>query len=221
MPTIVTHDGHHTPHFGKQKLLDVSGNSSFAGMVFESLSEKTPTKKELVLFELLLNLSIDHGENAPSTKATIAASSVGKNMGEAVAEGVRMVNTIHGGAQEPLMRLLYQMHEGKDPESIVSEYLKAKKRIPGFGHRLYNKDPRAGAVIQKIEQLRLSEEYISLAKKLETELYRVAKKKYPINIDGAIAIALCTMGWRPEWSQAVFIVGRSAGLSAHYIKKRG
>jgi hypothetical protein len=54
--------------WGDEDHLEVAQERSFAELVFELLTEKKPTADELKLFELILNLSIDHGSETPSKK---------------------------------------------------------------------------------------------------------------------------------------------------------
>lgn len=219
MALTVTHDNEHNPLWGDERLLSVVGSRSFTEMLFQLLSGQIPTTKELELFELLLKLSIDHGPDTPSAKMTIASAKKGAPMGRAVGNGVVAINETHGGATEPAMRLYYEIADGKKSvESVVEKILGEKKRLPGFGHRLYNKDPRAECILEAILRLGSSKKYLTVIHKLEAALAkRLPGKRLPLNVDGAIAVALCTLGWKPEESTALFISARSAGLSAHYL----
>lgn len=205
--------------FGNEDHLGVSQNKSFAQMIFELLSEKEPTKEELKIFELILNLSIDHGSDTPSAVKTIEEAKSGEMISEAVAEGIEQINDVHGGAQEQLMGLLYQIQSSNfKVQSLVEDYLKGGKRMPGYGHRLYeDQDPRAELVIGKLQEVGLGEEFIKIARELEKELETQKGKKLPFNIDGAIAVALCSFGWEPRLGKAVFIIARTPGLCGHYL----
>ncbi len=209
-------------YWGEEDHLEVSQNRSFARMVFELLSEKTPTDSELKLFELILNLSIDHGPDTPSAVATIAAAKEGKSISESVAQGLMQINASHGAAIEPCMENYYKVHNGQvTVDSLVKEYLDQDKRLPGFGHRIYKEDdPRTQLIFQKIKEEGMSEEYIKIARDIEKELETQKGKKLPINIDGSIAVLLCTLGWDPKLSNSVFIIARTPGLCAQYINSR-
>lgn len=205
--------------FGNEDHLGVSQNKSFAQMIFELLSEKEPTKEELKIFELILNLSVDHGSDTPSAVKTIEEAKSGEMISEAVAEGIEQINDVHGGAQEQLMGLLYQIQSSNfKVQRLVEDYLKGEKRMPGYGHRLYeDQDPRAELVIGKLQEVGLGEEFIKIARELEKELETQKGKKLPLNIDGAIAVALCSFGWEPRLGKAVFIIARTPGLCGHYL----
>lgn len=221
MATIITHKNN-IPHFGKHPLVKAVMNTTFSALVFQVLSEKKPTALELELFDLLLKLSLDHGTDAPSAKSTTEAARQGASISEAVGEGIQTICESHGGAQEPLMRIFYDIASGKtNAKNTVEKLLSDKKRVPGFGHRIYKKDPRTELILETMEKLKFPKKYIILSNEIERELkHAFPQKTLPLNVDGAIAIALCTLKWKPEWSQAIFITARSAGLCGQYINHR-
>lgn len=206
-------------YFGDEDHLVVSQKSSFAQLIFEMLSEKVPTPQELRLFELILNLSIDHGAETPSASATIAASKEGKTISESVAAGIIQINEHHGGAIEPAMNLDYSVQKGEiAAKELVAKYLSEEKRLPGMGHRIYkNEDPRTKLIFEILEKEGMGTEFIKVAKDIESEMESQKGKKLPINIDGAIAVVLCTFGWDPKLSNSVFIIARTPGLCAQFL----
>ncbi len=216
--TTVTHKNDE-PWFGDTPLISAAQDKTFIAMIFEMFSGKMPTKYEGELFELLLKLSIDHGTNTPSAKTTIMRAGEKRAMGDAVGAGIAEINNAHGGATGPAMSMFYETKEsGNCGRNVVANFEIHKERVPGFGHRIYKKDPRAELILETIVRLGFPDTYIDLARELEKELAEsLPHKILPLNIDGAIAVALCTLRWRPEWSTAVFISSRSAGLCAHYL----
>ncbi|EKD90836.1 MAG: Citryl-CoA lyase [uncultured bacterium] len=206
-------------YFGDKDHLLVSQKSSFAQLIFEMLSEKTPSENELKIFELILNLSIDHGAETPSAVATIQASLDGKNISESVAAGILQINSSHGGAIEPCMEILYSINNEQLPiNNLVDEYLKDDKRMPGLGHRIYkDEDPRTKLIFEKMSEFNMDNKFINIARDLEKEMEAQKGKKLPLNIDAAIAVVLCTLGWDPKLSNAVFIIARTPGLCAQYL----
>jgi len=219
MALTVTHNNEHEPLFSNESLLTAVTSCSYGALLYELLSEQKPNAKELELFELLLKFSIDHGPDTPSAKVTIAAARDGISMGKAVGDGMQMINETHGGAGEPAMRLFYDIARGKmSAEEAVIQFIAQKKRLPGFGHRLYKKDPRAEFIVETINRLGFPKTYFTVAREMgEALATQLPGKTLPLNIDGAIAAALCTLGWKPAASTALFIIARSAGLCAHYL----
>lgn len=230
--------------FGGRDHLEVAQNSTFTQMVFELLTQRAPSENETKMLDLILNLSIDHGPNAPSAVATINAAKEGKTVSEALAAGILQINERHGGAGEPLMEILYKLkdsgptssarmtpyhpenpslrHPGKSMQpgsvDLVAQYLKEGKRLPGLGHRVYkDKDPRAELIMDKAIELGVGVEFVKITKELKEELFKQSGKSLPINIDGALAAVLCGFGLKPEVGIAVFIIARTPGLIGQYL----
>lgn len=216
--------------WGDDDHLQVAQTRSFSSLIFELLSEKVPTDEEFKVFELILNLSIDHGPDTPSAVKVIEEAKNGESISEAVSEGIEQINDVHGGAQEKLMEILYGIRDKQSLRSkdlkryeisgLVEEYLKEGKRMPGYGHRIYKDvDPRAQLILKVLsEECKFqSQEFVNIAMEIEKELEIQKGSKLPLNIDGAIAVALCTFGWPSKLGKAVFIVARTPGLCGQYL----
>ncbi|MDO8429071.1 MAG: citrate/2-methylcitrate synthase [Candidatus Daviesbacteria bacterium] len=205
--------------WGSEDLLEVAQNRSFAGVIFELLSEKVPTEEQLKVFELILNLSIDHGAETPSATKVIESAKNGGTISEAVASGILEINDTHGGAIEPAMEVLYKIKSSKlKVQSLVEEYLKEDKRLPGFGHRIYKEvDPRAELILKKLVESGFSDEFAKIGREIEVALESQKGQKLVLNIDGAIAVVLCTFGWEARLGKAVFLIARTPGLCAHFL----
>ncbi len=221
MAKTITHQDNNA-YWGDEDHLQVAQNRSFASMVYELISEQTPTPEQAKIFELILNLSIDHGTDAPSAIATIEAAKEGKDMGEAVGLGMAQINDRHGGAMEKGMEfMLHVQNQRSILKEIVQEYLDNKKLIGGFGHRLYkDQDPRAELIISKLQEAGLGAEYIAIAREIEKALEEIKGAKLVLNIDGAIAVALLSFGWEPKLGKAVFISSRASGLCGQYLNHK-
>ena len=206
-------------HFGDKDHLEVSQTKSFAELIFEMLSETEPTSDEAKLFELILNLSIDHGIDTPSAKEVIRVKGEGKSLQESVAAGILEIGDVHGGAAEPLMEILNKIQSADlKIQKVVSDYLSEDKKIPGFGHRIYkDEDPRSTIIFEELKKRGIGGDYLMIIVELQNEIENQTGKRLPINIDGAIAVALCGLGWKPVLGKAVFIIARTPGLVAHSL----
>ena len=217
MAKTVTHKND-LPYFGKDALLTIAPKRLFSEMIFELLSGKRPSISQEKLFETILNISIDHGGETPSAIETIKSAKDGKTISESVASGILQINDLHGGAIEPAMELLYRANREKlTAKSIVQEYIKQEKRIPGFGHRIYEVDPRSQLLFKMAKKEKISQTYINIALSIEKELKAAKGKALPVNIDGAIAAILCAFGWDTKLGKAVFIIARTPGLCAQFL----
>lgn len=206
-------------YFGEADHLEIAQTRSFSSLIFEILSEKVPTDAELKVFELILNLSIDHGVDTPSAKAVIEEAQAGETISESVSEGIEEINEVHGGAAEPLMGILYRIQNSEfRVQNLVEEYIREGKRLSGFGHRIYKtQDPRAQLILKTLTDNGFSDEFIKIAEDLRQEFNNQTRKLLPLNIDGAIAVVFCTLGLEPKLGKAVFIIARTPGLCAHYL----
>ncbi len=131
-----------------------------------------------------------------------------------------MISDSHGGAIEPCMEFLYRMKDQGQGQSIkqeVAKYLSEGKKMAGFGHRIYQVDPRAQLILAKLKEANLGQEFIEIALEIETQLKQQKGKILPINIDGAIACVLCSWGWEAKLGKAVFIIARTPGLCGQYL----
>lgn len=206
------------PYFGEEELLKIAPKRSFAGMIFELLGGKEADSRELKLFETILNISIDHGEDTPSAVETIKSAKEGKTISQSVSNGILQIDDIHGGAIEPAMKNFYEIRNNElGIKNYVREQLEQGKRLPGFGHRIYETDPRSQLLFELAKKEGLSETYINIAKEVEKELESAKSKKLPVNVDGAIAAVLCAFGWDPKLGKAVFLIARTPGLCGQYL----
>lgn len=217
MTKLVTHKDI-IPFWGEEELVKISEQKNFSDMIFELLSGRKPTASESRIFNLILNLSIDHGPDAPSSKAVIESAKKGELIGKAVAKGIEEINDTHGGAGEKAMEMFYQIKNlGKSANDFVKNALENGEKIYGYGHRIYKKDPRAETILQFLRRKNLTEDYIVIAREVELALFAGKGVILPINIDGAMAAAFCSFGWTPKLAKAVFIISRTAGLCAHFL----
>jgi len=130
---------------------------------------------------------------------------------------------LHGGANEAVLRMLENIASiDKIPEYI--ELVKAKKKkLIGFGHRIYkNYDPRA-RIIRKIAyevfEILGKEPLIEVAKELEakalSDSYFIERKLYP-NVDFYSGLIYKAMGFPTDMFPVLFAIPRTAGWLAHW-----
>ncbi|WP_247002577.1 citrate synthase [Halosolutus gelatinilyticus] len=106
-------------------------------------------------FDQALILHADHGLNA-STFTSMVIGSTMADIYSAVTGGVcALSGPLHGGANQDVMEVLMEIDESDlDPRDWVEQATEEGRRIPGFGHRVYNvKDPRAKILQERSEEL--------------------------------------------------------------------
>src|SRR6266540_5225892 len=108
----------------------------------------------------------EHGLNASTFTARVTAST-GADCGAALSSAVGALSgPLHGGAPAYVKPMLDEVEAMGDPEQWVRDALDAKKRIMGFGHRVYRaEDPRSR--ILKRTARELGSPQIEIAERLE------------------------------------------------------
>jgi citrate synthase len=101
---------------------------------------------------------------------------------------------------------------------VVAQARQAKRRLPGFGHRVHSTDPRTAILFGLAEQGGIAGDGVAFVNALEQAIAS-AVKPLPINIDGALAAVLHDMGFAPEFGRFVFLIGRVAGLTAEVAEE--
>jgi citryl-CoA lyase len=193
---------------------------SFSDAVFLILKGELPTKEESEMMRAILVSSIDHGVTPPSALSTRTVLSGGNPLNCAVAGGILTIGDVHGGAIERCAKILQDWAKRPDEASaiakeMVSDFIYKRKRIPGFGHRLHETDPRTVKLFQIAKDLNFSGKHIKLAQAIEVELANSLSKKLPINVDGAIAAVISDMGFDWRLGKGFFLISRVPGLVAH------
>jgi citryl-CoA lyase len=193
---------------------------SFSDAVFLILKGELPNKGESEMMRAILVSSIDHGVTPPSALSTRTVLSGGNPLNSAVAGGVLTIGDVHGGAIERCAKILQGWAKKSDDLSsvakeLVSDFIYKRRRIPGFGHRLHETDPRTVKLFQIAKELNFSGRHMELAQAIETELASSLGKKLPINVDGAIATVISDMGFDWRLGKGFFLISRVPGLVAH------
>ncbi len=201
-------------------IVEMMGKLSFSDAIFLILRGELPKREESEMMRAILVSSIDHGVTPPSVLSTRNVLSGGNTLNAAVAGGVMTIGDVHGGAIEKCARILQDW--GKRPDDtfaiakeMVSEFIYKRRRIPGFGHRLHETDPRTVKLFQIARDLNFLRRHMELAQAVEKELSNSLGKKLPINVDGAIAAVMSDMGFDWRVGKGFFIISRVAGLVAH------
>lgn len=211
---ITTHDEKDEPIIRGYSLIDLIQKLNFTQAIFLTLKGELPNEKEEKLLNALLVAAIDHGVEAPSTTIARITASSGVPSSTAIANGIAAIGESHGGAAEACAKLLQENVERSAGE-IVSEYKEKKKRIPGFGHKIYEVDPRTQALLKIAHSLGFHGKFVTLALEIQKELESSSGKKLPLNIDGVTAALMSELGFDYRLGKSLFIISRVVGIAAH------
>lgn len=203
-------------------LVEMGGRFSFGDTVYLLMMGELPPGREGDLLEAMLVMTAVHGINSPSTHTTRAVASCGAPLQTAVAAGISAIGEHHGGAGEACARLLQEairahpdMSVDELAQLIVFEAREDKRRLPGFGHRIHNPDPRTERLFALSEEWGISGRHTALALAIASALQEATGRSLPLNVDGALAALISDMNMDWRMGKTIFILGRTAGLAAH------
>ena len=221
--SITTHVKGH-PYVYGYDLIELAGEVSFAKAIYLILKGQMPDKNSESMFNAMLVIALDHGVEPPSVVAARNVYSGGSPVQAAVASGILAFGEYHGGAIEAAMENFakyYPIKTGainRHVQKMVDDFAKTGKRIAGFGHRLYDVDPRTQKLIDLAKKLGFFGKYVKFAKGVE-EVLSGGAKKLPLNIDGIFAALLLEMGFNSKVGKGVFIIARTHGIVAHVVEE--
>lgn len=203
-------------------------NTSFSETIFLLFTGELPEPKVAKLLEAIFVSSIDHGVTPPSVQAARVATSTGAPLNAAAAAGILSINDFHGGAIDNCMGVLAEVVKAVNLETraldqvadlLVDDYLKSKKRMPGFGHRIHTNDPRTDKLFSLAEDAGVSGQGVKMIHSI-AKAFECRGKNLPINVDGAIAAVLIDLKIPRELANAFFMIARLPGLCIHAYEEK-
>ncbi|MFC7156098.1 citrate synthase [Halomarina halobia] len=172
-------------------------------------------------FDMALVLHADHGLNASTFAAMVTASTL-SDLHSAVTSAIGTLSgSLHGGANQDVMEMLKEVDEsGKDPKQWIDDALANGRRVPGFGHRVYNvKDPRARILSEKSKALGEAGEVKWYDYSVAIEEYLREEKGLAPNVDFYSASTYYQMGIPIDIYTPIFAVSRVGGWIAHVLEQ--
>jgi citrate synthase len=172
--------------------------------------------------DIALVLHADHELNASTFAARVTAATL-SDMHSAVTSAVgTLKGPLHGGANEAVFKILMEIDKaGAEPVEYVKGMLSQKKKIPGFGHRVYHtEDPRAThlrTMSRDLGQSSGNSKWYEYSSKIEE--FVKADKKLNANVDFYSASTYHTLGIDVDLFTPIFAVSRVSGWTAHVIEQ--
>src|ERR1700731_1213678 len=172
--------------------------------------------------DIALILHADHELNASTFAARVTAATL-SDMHSAITSAIgALKGPLHGGANEAVFRILNAIDQKKsDPIEHVRKMLADKKKVPGFGHRVYHtEDPRATHLRVMSRDLGRSSgqpQWYEMSEKIEK--FVKAEKKLNANVDFYSASTYHVLGIDEDMFTPVFAVSRISGWAAHVIEQ--
>ncbi|MGE3682248.1 MAG: citrate/2-methylcitrate synthase [Bdellovibrionales bacterium] len=172
-------------------------------------------------FDTCLILHADHELNCSAFAARVTASSLSDIYSAVTSAVAALKGPLHGGANEQVMLMLKEIGSAAAVRGWIKQALTEKKKIMGFGHRVYkNGDPRAKILSQLSQRL--------TAKTGQAHWYEMSKdiddvmqndKGLLPNVDFYSATVYYAMGIPIDIYTPIFAVSRVSGWLAHVFEQ--
>ncbi len=205
---------------GQWPLQPLSGRSLAWNFLY-MLHGKEPTARRVRQFETCLVLHADHELNASAFSARVTSSTLSGMYSSIMSAIGTLKGELHGGANEQVMRMLLDVGSPKRLEAYLDEAVAAKRKVMGFGHRVYKEgDPRA-AVLKRMSAELTAEtgrpELYEMSAAMEEYMHE--RKGLIPNVDFYSATVYYSMGIPIDLFTPVFAASRVAGWCAHVLEQ--
>jgi 2-methylcitrate synthase len=185
------------------------------------LTGKKPDATAEKAFDVALILHADHEFNASTFAARVTAGTLSDIHSATTSAIGALKGPLHGGANQEVMRMLLQIGEVQSTAAYLKEALSQKRKISGFGHRVYRtEDPRATHLRQMSQNLCESSgnrKWFEISRIIEETMKR--EKNLNANVDFYSATVYYTLGIPVDLFTPIFAVSRIAGWTAHILEQ--
>ncbi|HDS15912.1 MAG TPA: citrate synthase [Proteobacteria bacterium] len=196
-------------------------NQSIAYNFLYTLHNREPEATLVKAFDSALILHADHELNASTFAARVTASTMADLYSSVTSAIGTLKGPLHGGANIEVMRVLKEIEKTEKVESWVRQRLQNKKKIPGFGHRVYRcEDPRVAPLRQQARQcaeLVGNLHFYELTRALEKTVTNLTGL-FP-NVDLYSASLYHAMEIPEELFTPIFAMSRVVGWTSHIFEQ--
>jgi citrate synthase len=195
-----------------------------AGNFYWMLFEREPTPAVRKVLDACLVLHAEHTMNASTFSARVTGSTLA-NPYTVISSAIgTLTGPLHGGANEEVLEMLDEIGGLANARPWLEKALKDRRKIMGFGHRVYKvKDPRA-TVLEELAEHVFAETGRPPMFQLAQEIEQIMAEKvgpkgiYP-NVDFYSGIIYQTLGIPRDLFTPIFAIARVAGWLAHWLEQ--
>jgi len=220
LPTMVAM--FHRLRNGEKPLAPRRGLSLAANFLY-LISGKKPDREAEHAFDVALILHADHELNASTFAARVIAATLADVHGAVTGAIAALAGPLHGGANAEVMKMLLEIQSPERAEAWIQGALAQKRKIMGFGHRVYRtEDPRAAHLRRMSESLGVragQPQWFAMQRTIEDVVRR--EKGLYCNVDFYSASMYYVMGIPLDLYTPIFAVSRVSGWCAHVLEQHG
>ena len=218
LPTMVAM--FHRLRNGEKPLSPRRGLSLAANFLY-LVSGKKPDRETERAFDVALILHADHELNASTFAARVIAATLADVHGAVTGAIAALAGPLHGGANAEVMKMLLEIQSPERAEAWIQGALAQKRKIMGFGHRVYRtEDPRAAHLRRMAQSLGAEAgqpQWSDMQRTIEDVVRR--EKGLYCNVDFYSASLYYVMGIPLDLYTPIFAVSRVSGWCAHVLEQ--
>jgi citrate synthase len=188
------------------------------------LTEQEPSPAVTRVLDACLILHAEHSMNASTFSARVTGSTLADPYTVVSSAIGTLTGPLHGGANEEVLDMLDEIGSRDKVTAWLEDAVATRKKIMGFGHRVYKvKDPRA-SVLQELAEHAFAESGKPARYELAVELEKAAigilgsKGIYP-NVDFYSGTVYQALGISRDLFTPIFAIARVAGWLAHWLEQ--
>ena len=205
----------------RREVLRPNPQLSLAGNFLYMLTGQNPSEQSVKALDTALILHADHELNASTFSARVTAGTL-SDIYSAVTSAIgTLKGPLHGGANEQVMRMVDAIETLDNVRPWLDRAFAEKRKIMGFGHRVYKTDDPRAVVLRRISyEMGETAGTLTVYQLLEAigAYVRERKQLHP-NVDFYSGSVYRMMGIPADIFTPVFAISRIAGWSAHILEQ--
>lgn len=196
----------------------------YAENFFHMCFGTVPPPQVVRCFEISLILYAEHSFNASTFTARVVTSTLSDLYSAVTAAIGALKGPLHGGANEAVMHMLQEVGDPQRAVAWLDEALASKRKIMGFGHRVYKHGDSRVPMMQEATDRLVSRSGDPEAARLAAlhaalrEAVLTRKGIHP-NLDYPAGLAYHLMGFDIPTFTPIFVMSRITGWTAHITEQ--
>jgi citrate synthase len=204
-----------------RELVEADPSLNIASNFLYMLKGERPTEREAHIFDVCLILHADHELNASTFTARVIAGTLADMYGAVTGAIAALSGPLHGGANTNVMKMLLEIGSPDRAEEWLKDALASKRKIMGFGHRVYKtEDPRSvwlRRFSKEVGEERGETRWFEILERLRALMFE-SKKLYP-NVDYYSGSVYYQFGVPLDLFTPIFAVSRISGWTGHILEQ--
>jgi 2-methylcitrate synthase len=196
-------------------------NLSLSENFFQMCFGEVPHKDIVKAFDASLTLYAEHGFNASTFTSRVVSSTMSDIYSATVAGICSLKGPLHGGANEQVMHMLKEVNDPAKAEQWMLDALKNKRKVMGFGHRVYKTGDSRVPTMDKygrlVAKLKNETKWHAISDILKATMLK--EKDIHPNLDFPAGPAYYLMGFEIDMFTPNFVMARTTGWSAHVFEQ--